>query len=229
MEEKKGKTKNQYKPNPLSKKYGHSVHKKQATGVNGANKKIRDLQRLLKKQTGMNAQKKQEITRQIESLELQVEEHKQKEKEQELAKKYQYVKFVEQKKTTKRITKLQKQLGLMTKQDDGYAELERQLEEFQFNLLYIKYYPVDVKYISLYPSESNEKESESESKISLIDIAKGKEKTERLRLQIVEKLRNAQENGLLKDGFVLRMKQKQDKEDHNEEQDEEEQDEFFME
>ncbi|KAJ3260605.1 18S rRNA maturation protein [Boothiomyces macroporosus] len=229
MEEKKRKTKNQYKPNPLAKKYGHSVHKKQATGVNGVNKKIRDLQRLLKKQTGMNAQKKQEITRQIESLELQVEEHKQREKEQELAKKYQYVKFVEQKKTTKRITKLQKQLGLMAKQDDGYEELERQLEEFQFNLLYIKYYPVDVKYISLYPSESNEKESESESKISPKDIAKGKEKTERLRLQIAEKLRNAQENGLLKDGFVLRMKQKQDKEDHNEEQDEEEQDEFFME
>ncbi|KAJ3323172.1 18S rRNA maturation protein [Boothiomyces sp. JEL0866] len=226
MQEKKG-NKNQYKPNPLAKKYGHSVHKKQATGVNGLNKKIRDLQRLLKKQTGMNAQKKQEITRQIESLELQVKDHKRKEKEEELAKKYQYVKFVEQKKTTKRITKLQKQLGLMAKQDEGYGELERQLEDFQFNLLYIKFYPVDVKYISLYPSESNEQESENSKKASTEDIAKGKEKTERLRLEIIEKLKTAQQGGLLKDGYVLRMKQKQDVE--GEDQDEEEQDEFFME
>ncbi|KAJ3275329.1 18S rRNA maturation protein [Terramyces sp. JEL0728] len=210
MEEKKGKEKQPYKPNPLARKYGHTVHKKQAAGVNG---------------TGMNAQKKQEITRQIESLELQVQDHKRNEKEQELAKKYQYVKFVEQKKTQKRITKLQKQLGLMTKDDDGYDELERQLEEFQFNLLYIKHYPVDVKYVSLYPTESNE-DRETDSKAAPEDIAKGKEKTEKLRMEIVEQLKNAQENGLLKDGFVLRVKQKQEIE---EEGNEKEQDEFFME
>ena len=117
-------------PNPLAKKYGHHAHKKKSSNKSEIKKKLRDAQRLLKKD--LNATVRLDTSRKIQALQDTLEQLDQQAKEEKLAQKYKYVKFVE-------LTKVNR-------------KLKQGIEEpYKLYQLYIEYYPKDAKYIALFP------------------------------------------------------------------------------
>ena len=66
--------------------------------------------------------------------------------------KYKYVRFVEMKKVTKKIRHLRDELVKAVSQKLDTADLEKQLAEAQDNMVYVQRFPLDEKYISLFPS-----------------------------------------------------------------------------
>ena len=66
--------------------------------------------------------------------------------------KYKYVRFVEMKKVTKKIRHLRDELVKAVSQKIDTSDLEKQLVEAQENMVYVQRFPLDEKYISLFPS-----------------------------------------------------------------------------
>ncbi|KAJ3151210.1 18S rRNA maturation protein [Geranomyces michiganensis] len=148
---------------PLAKKYGHHVKPAAASAsavaaaagqpaesLASLRKKIRDAQRLLRREN-LPADKKVELERRIKALNLQVTAREDREKEAALFSKYKYLRFVEQKKIDRRIRSLAKILANLPP-DSNPAELTAALHTQRVNLAYTRFYPRDMKYLSLFPS-----------------------------------------------------------------------------
>lgn len=86
------KAKTVYKENPLKKKYQTT---KLILSSSSLKKKIRDCSRML---TKLDSLKQVEMSRRIEALKMELVEFTRNEKEDQMDKKYKYVKFVERKK-----------------------------------------------------------------------------------------------------------------------------------
>eukprot|EP00033_Pygsuia_biforma_P002860 GCRY01003155.1.p1 GENE.GCRY01003155.1~~GCRY01003155.1.p1 ORF type:complete len:251 (+),score=47.52 GCRY01003155.1:133-885(+) len=110
-------------------------------------KQIRDLSRSLKRENDSN--KKSELQKKISDLTLKMNEAKQKQEmsntERKNATKYHYVKFVEKKKVERKIKHLEEKAELTSEEEQERWNLLKDLE-------YIKYYPSDKKYVSLFPN-----------------------------------------------------------------------------
>jgi hypothetical protein len=140
----------QYKENPLKYKYGHHAHQKQPKEIqiNKLKKEIRDAERLLKRD--IPATKQVELQRKISSLKTLIEQQLQREKQDQLKEKYKYLKFVELKKINRQ---LKKETNEMQK---------KELNEMKD---YIEFYPVDIKYIALFPHENKDAQQDLKQKI----------------------------------------------------------------
>lgn len=107
-------------------------------GTSKIKKRIRDLERLLKK-PGLAATKKTEAERAIAVFKSELDGAQHRKVEVKTARKYHMVKFVEKKKAFR----------ALKKPDAGNEELEA--------WYYITLYPKDKKYRALYPSETESK------------------------------------------------------------------------
>ncbi|KAI8799745.1 hypothetical protein BJ742DRAFT_844639 [Cladochytrium replicatum] len=162
------------------------MKKKDADSFNTLRKQIRDTERLLKR-PNLTATAQQEMERRLKGLHKRVEYAKQRkmraEKEQKLAEKYRMVKFIESKKIQRRVDRITKRLdGLSNRpsnesepedeagsgEDDqndkrimsaSHSDLETQLAEARLDLAYVKHFPVDMKFISLFPKEPYREET----------------------------------------------------------------------
>jgi hypothetical protein len=195
--------KRKYKENPLRRKYGHHVHTKKASplSVNQIKKKLRDTNRLLKKD--LNAQKRTELERLVQSLEEQIKQTENEKRYTKYQERYKYVRFVEAKKSQRRLKHAEK---------EGDQEA---IQKFQLNALYTKFYPMDCKYVALYPSEELKPES----------------KTWKRRNEILERIKELHEQGKLSDGYSWTLKSQEedsDTESEPEEAKDDEQDDFFL-
>ncbi|KAJ3332657.1 18S rRNA maturation protein [Kappamyces sp. JEL0680] len=152
---KKSSTSKGFRPNPLAVKYGHAVHKKEKHGLNGLKKQLRDATRSLKK--AMSSDKasqlvKRDLEAKVKALGLRIAQAAREQKEKTLAEKYKYVRFVGSRAERKKV-------GRKLKKADPASDEFKRLE---LELLYTKFYPVDLKYIALYPSKEDEtKEDET--------------------------------------------------------------------
>ncbi|TPX71435.1 hypothetical protein SpCBS45565_g01010 [Spizellomyces sp. 'palustris'] len=142
----KPKAKPKKHPNPLARKYGHHLTPKTSESLSTLRKHIRDAQRLLKRDS-LPATQQQELERKIKALKIQIEERARASREEKLWSKYKYIRFVEQKKCTRKLKALRTQLSTQDTKDTTA------LHEAETNLAYTLHYPVDLKYISLFPKE----------------------------------------------------------------------------
>ncbi|KAJ3057180.1 18S rRNA maturation protein [Rhizophlyctis rosea] len=137
-------------PNPLARKYGHHVHGPAKGGppggASGIRKRIRDTERLLKK-ANLPANTRVELERRLKALNIDLSKLQRSDLEEKLHKKYKYVKFVEEKKINRKVSALQKKLE--TSSPTESKTLQKDLSERLTDLAYIKYFPRDMKYISV--------------------------------------------------------------------------------
>ncbi|KAJ3045546.1 18S rRNA maturation protein [Rhizophlyctis rosea] len=182
-------------PNPLARKYGHHVHGPTGSakgappgGASGIKKRIRDTQRLLKK-TDIPATTRQELERRLKALNIDLNKLQRTDQEEKLHKKYKYVKFVEEKKVNRKITTITKKLE--TAKGEDKKALEKDLKERHLDLAYIRHFPRDMKYISLFADTEGD--------------AKEDGKTEKTRAAVRAFIGKAEESGRIEQGgFVIR-------------------------
>ncbi|ODQ66572.1 hypothetical protein NADFUDRAFT_5019, partial [Nadsonia fulvescens var. elongata DSM 6958] len=114
-------------------------------------KKIRDIERLLR-QEGVSATKRLENERALAASKIELTNAIQEKKVKEVAKKYHMVRFFERKKAVRRLKQANK-----TRADANTREerdnLEDEVKKCEIDLAYNLHFPVEKKYISLYPKE----------------------------------------------------------------------------
>lgn len=75
---------------------------------------------------------------------------------------------------------------------------------------FIDYYPKDLKYLALFPSSSNDNNDDEHGDDDGNAASKAITTTEKRREEIMEKIKEYKEQGLLKPGFVWRWKSRND-------------------
>ncbi|KAJ3161241.1 18S rRNA maturation protein, partial [Irineochytrium annulatum] len=157
-------------------------------------KRLRDSERMLKREN-LPADIRIDLQRRVKALKLEIEERGKEEREHKLWERYKYVRHVEKTKLTRRIAALSRLSPSPT--------VSSQLQLLNLHLAYVTHFPRDVKYISLFPkSTSDGAAGDGAGKAD--EGAEGV--TDRMRAEIMEKIRKAVETGDVKrHGWVLRM------------------------
>ncbi|EEB05548.1 rRNA processing protein [Schizosaccharomyces japonicus yFS275] len=126
-------------------------------------KKIRDSERLLKREN-LPANVRVEHERAIVGLKEQLISTQTKLKEAKLLDKYRRVRFIEFKKASKRMKQVQKQLDAET-DPEKRKELTLRRHKYEVDLKYIKEFPSLKKYISLYIEDTTKETKEKRTAI----------------------------------------------------------------
>ncbi|CCD23110.1 Efg1p NDAI_0B00760 [Naumovozyma dairenensis CBS 421] len=132
-------------------------------GANKIKKRIRDLERLLKKKKDILPDTVIiEKERTLEALKLELENATLRQKIKHNAKKYHMVRFFERKKALRRYKKALNELTSAKDKDEKKIKAT-ELQERKIDLCYVVNFPKTEKYIALYPNTKNEDDSESDS------------------------------------------------------------------
>lgn len=121
-------------------------------------KKIRDLERLLKK-PGLQADKFSETERALKSVKYQLESAQQNQHVKTMSKKYQMVRFFETKKSARRLKQAVKKLQT-DDENNNNKKAKKQVDECEIDFYYVRTYPIDQKYVSLYPTDDKDASKE---------------------------------------------------------------------
>lgn len=152
-----------------------------APSVTQVKNKIRSVQRMLNKlDLPAEAKAKQEAV--LAKLNEDMRKAKRTRLESHRSTKYHKVKFFERRKCERRIGQAEKKLAASTDAAER-TELEQQLEAHRLDLQYIRYFPPEHKYISLYPKEGGGSEFLDKRKLKMRElvakrIAEGKGRTD---------------------------------------------------
>ncbi|ORX93849.1 hypothetical protein K493DRAFT_315785 [Basidiobolus meristosporus CBS 931.73] len=133
--------------------YKYIPKKPESESASQLKKKLRDTQRLLKKEK-LPADVRVNAERKLKAIQLQLDELQVSDKEKKLASKYRMVKFFERQKVTRKIKQCEKKLEADDLKSKERKSIETELKEHQVNLNYILHYPRLEKYISLFPKEN---------------------------------------------------------------------------
>lgn len=118
-------------------------------------KKIRDLERLLKR-PNLEANKKVETERALAALRSEVDTVQETKKVGQIAKKYHMVRFFERKKAYRRL----KQALKRHLEDQSNKANKKAFYKAEVDLYYTLTFPIDQKYVSLFPTESADKSAD---------------------------------------------------------------------
>ncbi|EMG46564.1 hypothetical protein G210_3196 [Candida maltosa Xu316] len=149
-------------------------------------KKIRDIERLLKKNSKLPADKRVEYDRALKGLKVELQNSQVQNKAKVLAKKYHMVRFFERKKAVRKLKNLRKEFEEISKAGvrKDIKKARKQLKHGELDLAYVVMFPKTEKYISLYPSPNDEDQTDP-------NVIKGLKITEERRREFrrsVEKL-----------------------------------------
>jgi hypothetical protein len=111
-------------------------------------KKLRDLERLLKKKQAKGDDDCESLVKKIDELKEVKEEVKFQERKKKNAVKYHMIKFIERKKLTRSIRSLESG----DKAED--KKTKKRLQQLREDLAYVMYYPSEHKYVALFADES---------------------------------------------------------------------------
>lgn len=130
------------------------------SGVSRIKKKIRDIERLLKKEN-LAADVRVENERALKALKVELKNNEVEMKSRKTAKRYHMVRFFERKKAIRRLKNAKKALNQAMENKD--KEEEKRAKDMvyrnEIDLIYVILYPKSEKYISLYPaSDAHESE-----------------------------------------------------------------------
>ncbi|CCE65574.1 hypothetical protein TPHA_0L02230 [Tetrapisispora phaffii CBS 4417] len=138
-------------------------------GVNKIKKRIRDIERLLKKKGDILPDTViVEKERTLEALKIELENAHLQQKIKQNAKKYHMIKFFERKKAMRKYKKAAKAI----EDDSDNKEKQAELLKTKIDLCYVVNFPKSEKYIALYPSNENEDNTEDTTTKEKSDIKK---------------------------------------------------------
>ncbi|EER30301.1 conserved hypothetical protein [Candida tropicalis MYA-3404] len=167
---------------------GASIQVAESMGSGSAKikKKIRDIERLIKNNPNLPADKKIEYDRGLKALQVELKNSQVQNKAKIISKKYHMVRFFEKKKATRKLKNLRKEFEEISKTGvrKDIKKARKQLKHGEIDLAYVILFPKTEKYISLYPSPNNEDQTDP-------NVIKGLKKTEERRREFrksVEKL-----------------------------------------
>ncbi|GMM29792.1 Efg1 protein [Martiniozyma asiatica (nom. inval.)] len=139
----------------------NSVNLSQTHSVSAIKKKMRDIKRLLTKDLPLEVRIANE--RALKSLEINLSEKQEENKEKKVSKKYHMVRFFEKKKAVRRYNQAKKEVTTIESKQDGNSNADevkelkkdlkkkrRILEHATIDLAYVLNFPRAEKYISLY-------------------------------------------------------------------------------
>ena len=167
---------------------GASIQVAESMGSGSAKikKKIRDIERLIKNNPNLPADKKIEYDRGLKALQVELKNSQVQNKAKIISKKYHMVRFFEKKKAIRKLKNLRKEFEEISKTEvrKDIKKARKQLKHGEIDLAYVILFPKTEKYISLYPSPNNEDQTDP-------NVIKGLKKTEERRREFrksVEKL-----------------------------------------
>ena len=146
-------------------------------------KKIRDIERLLKKDN-VPANIRIDNERALKALKVELANKQQDHKTQKIAKKYHMVRFFERKKALRKLKQARKELQnvLETGERKDIKKARKVVRHCEIDVAYVVLFPKAEKYISLYPNHQPEKNPDTEN------AKKGLEKTESRRRELKKKV-----------------------------------------
>lgn len=128
-------------------------------GVNKLKKRIRDIERLLKKKKDILPDTViVEKERTLEALRMELETAELRSKAKKNASKYRMIRFFERKKSLRKYKQVAKQL----KEDPDNEDLKKKLEKCKIDVCYVVNFPKTEKYIALYPTSSSSSDDTTE-------------------------------------------------------------------
>lgn len=164
---------------------GASIHVSTAIagGSGKIKKKIRDIERLLKRDT-IPANIRIDNERALKALHVELENAQHNLKTRENAKKYHMVRFFERKKATRRLKHAHSSLQQAELESPDDCKLARErVRQCEIDLAYILLFPKSDKYISLYPADAAKTPGEARSDATCV-------KRLRFRLEVQEMIEN---------------------------------------
>ena len=123
--------------------------------VNSLKSKIRDVTRLLEHSTNLPAGVKVEKERALAGYKQDLEHALQDRDRQKMISKYHKVRFFERQKATRQLKKLKRRLGDPESEDGPLANVKEALYHAEIDLNYTIFYPLDEKYLSLFPTSAD--------------------------------------------------------------------------
>jgi hypothetical protein len=120
-------------------------------------KKIRDLERIIKRSKNKDDIVNPELTEKLNALKNQKQAHQLALKEKKFSEKYHMVKFIERKKLTRSIRLIESAIRKAndSSSTDNLGSLLEQKQKLYNDLAYVLYYPKDMKYISILKDDDN--------------------------------------------------------------------------
>ncbi|ANB14986.1 Efg1p [Sugiyamaella lignohabitans] len=129
-----------------------------SAGTSKIKKKMRDLERLLRK-PDLDANKKVETERALSALKGDLETAEANNKQKTLAKKYHMVRFFERKKAIRRLNQAAKKLHEVQTQTDASPEdiraAQKNFNKREAEYYYVVTFPMNKKYVALFISEEH--------------------------------------------------------------------------
>lgn len=125
-------------------------------GAAKVKKKIRDIERLLKKDK-LPADVRNENERALKALKVDLDKTQSQLKTQKIAKKYHMVRFFERKKAIRKLKQARKTFDEVSKTEvkKDIKKARKVLKHCEVDVAYVVLFPKDEKYISLYPNIDN--------------------------------------------------------------------------
>ncbi|KAF2455961.1 hypothetical protein BDY21DRAFT_365173 [Lineolata rhizophorae] len=189
---------------------GHNYRKggTDATGISGnsrprkyavgrVKKRIRDIERLLRKQDIKNADARVELERELVTCKHELERNESGKKRQKMIAKYHKVRFFDRQRATRRLKRLKKKRwGDLSPGE--LSKLDEEVYEAEVDLNYTLYYPLEERYSSLFPRAKGDNHA-GDGATGLAqdgsDEVPGRVRNERMRLLV----KNAMNNSTLED------------------------------
>ncbi|WPG98624.1 Hypothetical protein R9X50_00141700 [Acrodontium crateriforme] len=127
---------------------------KKAHTVNDLKSKVRSLRRLLEHSENLPANVRVEKERALQSAQFELEMEQLAKKRSDIIGRYHKVRFFDRQKATKRLKRARKELREANENGSGDVEaLQKMVDEAEVDVHYAQYYPLDVAYLSLFPSK----------------------------------------------------------------------------
>ncbi|CUM62783.1 uncharacterized protein PRCAT00000341001 [Priceomyces carsonii] len=164
------------------------------SGTSRLKKKIRDIERLLKK-NNLPADVRNENERGLKALRVELEHSQVSSKAKKTAKKYHMVRFFEKKKVVRRLKQAKKNLDEVSKTEvrKDIKKARKAVKQYEIDLAYVLLYPKTEKYISLYPNAKDEDEID----LSNEKVKKGIQETEQRKRAFRKEMETLIDNGEL--------------------------------
>merc|ERR1712137_178880 len=135
-----------------------------------------------------------------------------------MPKRYEDVRFFEKRKIIRKVEQFEKKIAALTAEDDPNTtkleELQKELEKWKRDLIYVKFYPKAEKYISLFPKGNAEESEELRQQM--------REKAEKICARIQERKEEQREANRKR--LEARKKEEESDDGESEDKEDEEQD-----
>ncbi|KAI9656567.1 MAG: 18S rRNA maturation protein [Bathelium mastoideum] len=134
--------------------------------VNPLKERIRDIKRVLGHSDSMPADRQVELERELHTLEQELRTARSANQKRDMIGRYHMVRFFEKQKASRRLRQARKKLEAATSADDT-AAARHEFHMAEVDLNYTTHFPLNLPYVSLYPSKKEKNEDGQQDDASI--------------------------------------------------------------